>query len=94
MSCIGSSGCLSRAASFSFTSFRCCRHCGMPYQDDDEQVPEALRGALVFLLDEMARQYDMPPCDKPDGCCNRCERRDDVVYANGLAQIINGGGRG
>lgn len=69
-----------------------CKKCAMPYPGDDE-VPEVLRGALVFLLDELARQYDLPPCDKPDGCCNNCERRDDFVYASGLAQIINGGGR-
>lgn len=71
-----------------------CRHCGMPYPADDEWVPETLRGTLVFLLEETARLYDMPPCDKPDGACNRCERRDEFVYANALAQLINGGGRG
>jgi hypothetical protein len=66
----------------------------MPYPAEDEWVPESLRGTLVFLLEEIARQYDMPPCDQPDGCCNHCERRDDFVYANALAQLINGGCRG
>lgn len=49
---------------------------------------------LADLLEENQRQQDMPPCDKPDGCCNGCERRDDFVIADALAQIINGGCRG
>lgn len=42
---------------------------------------------LAALLEEIARQGDLPPCDMP-GVCNGCERRDDFVYADVLARII------
>lgn len=46
---------------------------------------------LAALLEEAARQYEMPPCDHPDGVCNGCERRDDFVLALEAARTINGG---
>jgi len=45
---------------------------------------------LADLLDEIARQYEMPPCDSPNGACNGCERRDDFVHAEHLARAILG----
>lgn len=48
---------------------------------------------LADLLEEMADQYDAPPCNDPTGVCNGCERRDDFVAAQLVAQVINGGAR-
>jgi len=42
---------------------------------------------LAALLEEIARQFELPPCDMP-GVCNGCERRDDFAYADVLARII------
>ena len=41
--------------------------------------------AVADLLEEVARQYDAPPCDSPDGVCNGCERREDFNDALRLA---------
>lgn len=49
-----------------------------------------LAGPIAAWLEETARQFEMPPCDAPDGACNGCERRDDFVYAFALAELING----
>lgn len=49
---------------------------------------------VADLLEEIRRQQGMPPCDKPNGCCNGCERRDDFVIADALAELISGGPRG
>ncbi|MEV0968496.1 hypothetical protein [Microtetraspora glauca] len=71
-----------------------CEHCGiawdigLPLTD----VPERLRGTLATLLDVIADEYEMPPCDHPDGVCTPCERRDDFVAAVAAARAINGGG--
>lgn len=45
---------------------------------------------LASWLEEVARQYDAAPCDDPTGVCNGCERRDDFVTAQSVAQVING----
>ena len=66
-----------------------CEGCGVAY-GAAEDISEPIREALADLLDEVARQYEEAPCDKPDGACNGCERRDDFVYAHNLAQLING----
>ena len=50
--------------------------------------PPAL--AVADLLEEIARQYDAPPCDSPDGVCNGCERREDFNDALRLAQAYLG----
>jgi hypothetical protein len=42
--------------------------------------------AVADLLDEVAKQYDAPPCDKPEGVCNGCEWREDFTDALRLAQ--------
>jgi hypothetical protein len=52
----------------------------------------AVAEPLAAWLEETARQYEMPPCDFPDGVCNSCERRDDFVHAMAVAHIINGNG--
>jgi hypothetical protein len=41
--------------------------------------------AVADLLGEIARQYDAPPCDSPDGACNGCEWREDFTDALRLA---------
>lgn len=41
--------------------------------------------AVADLLEEVARQYDAPSCDSPDGVCNGCERREDFNDALWLA---------
>lgn len=41
--------------------------------------------AVADLLEEVARQYDAPPCDSPGGACSRCDRRDDFNDALRLA---------
>lgn len=68
-----------------------CSHCGMPWANTAALPPDALREPLAALLDEIADQYDAPPCDDPTGVCNGCERRDDFVAAQLVAQAINGG---
>lgn len=45
---------------------------------------------LAAWLEETGRQYEMAPCDMPDGACNGCERRDDFVYAFDVARVILG----
>ncbi|GGK62000.1 hypothetical protein Sme01_03900 [Sphaerisporangium melleum] len=50
----------------------------------------ALAEPLAAWLEEVARQYEMAPCNSPDGLCNGCERRDDFVYAFNVAQAILG----
>lgn len=46
---------------------------------------------LATWLEEVAQQYEAPPCDDPTGVCNGCERREDFVSALAVAQLINGG---
>jgi hypothetical protein len=46
--------------------------------------------AIADLLEEIARQYDLPPCDSPDGVCNGCERREDFNDAVRLARAYLG----
>jgi hypothetical protein len=46
--------------------------------------------AVADLLEEIARQYDAPPCDSPAGVCNGCERREDFNDALRLAQAYLG----
>jgi hypothetical protein len=45
---------------------------------------------VADLLDEIARQYDMPPCDSPAGVCNGCERREDFNDAVRVAETYLG----
>jgi hypothetical protein len=45
---------------------------------------------LAALLEEIARQHELPPCNHPDGLCNGCERRDDFVYSVNVARDILG----
>ncbi|MET8864640.1 hypothetical protein ABZW11_17020 [Nonomuraea sp. NPDC004580] len=68
-----------------------CSHCGMPWANAAALPPDALREPLAALLEEIADQYDAPPCDDQAGACNGCERRDDFVAAQLVAQVINGG---
>ncbi|MEV0382855.1 hypothetical protein [Nonomuraea sp. NPDC050643] len=44
---------------------------------------------LAAWLEEIARQYDAPPCDDPTGVCSGCERREDFNDALTVAQVIN-----
>lgn len=63
------------------------------FEDDARWMELAnplLAEPLASWLEEMARQYEMAPCDKPDGVCNGCERRDDFVHAFNVAQVILG----
>jgi hypothetical protein len=46
--------------------------------------------AVADLLEEVARQYDAPPCDSPAGACNGCEWREDFTDALRLAQAYLG----
>lgn len=46
--------------------------------------------AVADLLEEVARQYDAPPCDSPGGACGRCDRRDDFNDALRLARAYLG----
>ena len=44
--------------------------------------------AVADLLDELARQFDAPPCDGAPGVCNNCERREDFNDALRVAEAI------
>ena len=46
--------------------------------------------AVAGLLEEVARQYDAPPCDSPGGVCNGCEFRQDFNDALRLARAYLG----
>lgn len=49
---------------------------------------DALSIIIADLLEELARQYDPPGCDSPDGTCNGCEQRWDFVLAARLAEEL------
>lgn len=51
---------------------------------------DAVKRATADLLDEIARQYDAPPCDDPRGVCNGCERREDFNDALRLSLAVLG----
>ena len=42
--------------------------------------------AVADLLEEIARQYDAPPCDDPTGVCTPCEWRPDFNDALRVAR--------
>lgn len=44
--------------------------------------------AVADLLDELARQFDAPPCDGAPNLCNNCERRDDFRDALWIAEVV------
>jgi hypothetical protein len=44
--------------------------------------------AVADLVEEIARQFDAPPCDDPTGVCNGCERREDFNDAHRAALAI------
>jgi len=57
---------------------------------DTDAIPRAAVPHLADLLDEIARQYDAPPCDAPAGACSACEWREDFTDALRLARAYLG----
>ena len=50
----------------------------------------AMAEAVADLLNEIARQYEAPPCDAPAGACSACEWREDFTDALRLARAYLG----
>ncbi len=44
--------------------------------------------AVADLLEDLARQFDSPPCDGAPDLCNNCERREDFNDALRVAEAI------
>lgn len=59
-------------------------------RDEAAWPGEDLPLAVAGLLEEIARQYDAPPCDSPGGVCNGCERREDFNDALRVARTVLG----